>query len=114
MEFGRVDSNLRSETELISVIEPGGGIDQDHGGVHLLQEPLSPVIVVCDDRFRVVGTVGLDVVQRLVQIAVALVKPGQLEARGEVFGVQFQQLLERRERITSATTTPPPFRARAR
>jgi len=30
-ELGRVDSNLRSKTELISVIEPSGSVDQDHG-----------------------------------------------------------------------------------
>mgnify|MGYP000247217844 CR=1 FL=1 len=28
MELGRIDANLRSETELIPIIEPGGGIDQ--------------------------------------------------------------------------------------
>src|SRR5699024_11920378 len=63
----RADSDLRTETEFISVGKTRGGIRIDSDCVHFLQKSLCVKIIVGDNRLGMTGIVPVDVFDRLVQ-----------------------------------------------
>src|SRR3989304_9850329 len=64
MEFGRADSDFRTQSQLESVAEPGGGIDQNTRRIHLSQEPLGVLIVRSENRLGMEGAISSNVLHR--------------------------------------------------
>ena len=68
MEAPGGDADFRAEAELAAIGELGGGVVDDDGAVHRVQERLRRLGVGGDDRVGMVGAVGLDVRHRLRQV----------------------------------------------
>ena len=67
MNLVGADAHLGPEAEDPTVVQPGGGVDEDRGGIHLPDEALGRRLVGGDDGVGVGGAVGGDVVHGLLQ-----------------------------------------------
>lgn len=67
MELIGADADFRAEAEFAAVVEAGGGVPKDGGGVDAGEEGFGGLGVVGDDGVGVVGAVGLDVVDGFIE-----------------------------------------------
>lgn len=64
--------DLRPQTELAAVCEPGGGVDVHRRRIHVVQEVLGLEVVLRDDGLGVLGAVGIDEIDGLIHAACRL------------------------------------------
>ena len=66
------NADLRPQTELAAVCEPGGGVDVHRRRIHVVQEVLGLEVVLRDDGLGVLGAVGIDEIDGLIHAACRL------------------------------------------
>lgn len=79
VDAARADAHLGSEAEAEAVSEPGAGVVEDAGAVHVALELLGGGLVLSDDHFRVATAEGVDVAHGLLDALDHL--DGALEVR---------------------------------
>src|SRR5438874_1271982 len=62
VHLGRRDPDLRTEPELVPIVEARRGVHEHAARAHLVQEPLRIAVVPRDDRLGVVGAVVRNVI----------------------------------------------------